>query len=63
MDISYYKNKYHNDEVFRNKDKERHRAKYENNPEYREATKRRALERYYRIKALKQMNEPKPTTD
>lgn len=58
-----YKDKYHNNEVFRQYDIERHRVKYETNPEYREMTKRRALERYYRLKAERKANEPQPTTD
>lgn len=58
-----YKDRYNNDEVFRQYDKERHRVKYETNPEYREMAKRRALERYYRLKAEKKANEPKPNDD
>lgn len=35
-------------------DRERIKNIYHNNPEYREKVKQRALERYYRLKALKQ---------
>lgn len=35
------------------KNNERNKAKYANNPEKKEAVKKRALDRYYRLKAEK----------
>lgn len=45
----------HPEYVARQKKIEKNR--YDNNPEYREMTKKRALERYYRLKALKQQTD------
>ena len=39
------------------KDRERFNKLYENNPEYREKVKQRALARYYRIKEQKSLGD------
>lgn len=59
--INYIKNRRETDDEFRNKHNELVRNRYNNNPEYREYQKNRALERYYRIKNSK--GEPPTPTE
>ena len=56
----YYHKRYDNDAEFRQKEidrnSERVKKAYKEDPEVRERMKKQALDRYYRLKALKEQN-------
>ena len=51
------KERYQNDEVYREKARERSRERYRNDPEYHDKSLNRAKQRYYDLKAAAQVEE------
>lgn len=51
------KERYQNDEVYREKARERYRERYRNDPQYQHKTLERAKQRYYDLKVAPQAGE------
>lgn len=53
----YMRNYRERNREFYEKEKANYKSKYQNDPDYKEYKKKKALERYYRIKTEKQQNQ------